>query len=85
MKRLDRAMVLAAGLGRRMRPLTERTPKPLIAVAGRTMLDRALDSLVDAGVTAAVVNVHWLAEQVGSASRHSCPAKHRDIARGSPA
>ena len=64
MKRLDRAMVLAAGLGRRMRPLTERTPKPLIAVAGRTMLDRALDSLVDAGVTAAVVNVHWLAEQV---------------------
>ena len=64
MKRLDRAMVLAAGLGRRMKPLTERTPKPLIAVAGRTMLDRALDSLVDAGVTAAVVNVHWLAEQV---------------------
>ena len=64
MKQLDRAMVLAAGLGRRMRPLTERTPKPLIAVAGRTMLDRALDSLADAGVTAAVVNVHWLAEQV---------------------
>ena len=64
MKRIDRAMVLAAGLGRRMRPLTERTPKPLIAVAGRTMLDRALDSLVDAGVTAVVVNVHWLAEQV---------------------
>ena len=64
MKQLDRAMVLAAGLGRRMRPLTGRRPKPLIAVAGRTMLDRALDSLVDAGVTAVVVNVHWLAEQV---------------------
>jgi MurNAc alpha-1-phosphate uridylyltransferase len=52
-------MVLAAGLGLRMRPLTETRPKPLIAVAGRTMLDRALDRLVEVGVTDAVVNTHY--------------------------
>ena len=58
------AMVLAAGLGLRMRPLTETTPKPLIEVAGRTMLDRALDRLVEQEVRTAVVNTHWLPEQV---------------------
>ncbi|MGE3933348.1 MAG: nucleotidyltransferase family protein [Rhodospirillaceae bacterium] len=55
-----RAMVLAAGLGLRMRPITETVPKPLVAVGGRTMLDRALDHLVRAGVGDAVVNVHYL-------------------------
>ena len=59
-----RAMVLAAGLGLRMRPLTETRPKPLIAVAGRTMLDRALDRLVDVGVTEAVVNTHYLGAMI---------------------
>ena len=62
--RPDRAMVLAAGLGLRMRPLTETTPKPLIEVAGRTMLDRALDRLAAAGVATAVVNTHWLPEKI---------------------
>ena len=57
-------LVLAAGLGLRMRPLTETTPKPLIDVAGRTLLDRALDRFEDAGVETAVVNVHYLADQV---------------------
>jgi MurNAc alpha-1-phosphate uridylyltransferase len=58
------AMVLAAGLGTRMRPLTDATPKALIPVAGRALLDRVLDKLVEAGVTRAVVNVHHFAEQV---------------------
>jgi MurNAc alpha-1-phosphate uridylyltransferase len=57
-------MVLAAGYGLRLRPITEKTPKPLVAVAGRTMLDRALDSLVASGVYSAVVNVHYLGEQI---------------------
>jgi MurNAc alpha-1-phosphate uridylyltransferase len=57
-------MVLAAGLGSRMRPITDHTPKPLIEVAGRTMLDRALDHLDQAGVQRAVVNLHHLADKV---------------------
>ncbi|MDX2028031.1 MAG: nucleotidyltransferase family protein [Alphaproteobacteria bacterium] len=58
------AMVLAAGLGTRMRPLTLQTPKPLLQVGGRTMLNHALDKLVDAGITRAVVNTFHLAEQI---------------------
>jgi N-acetyl-alpha-D-muramate 1-phosphate uridylyltransferase len=60
----DKAMVLAAGLGLRMRPLTERMPKPLVSVAGRTLLDHVLDKLGNAGVTEAIVNVHYLPDQI---------------------
>jgi len=59
-----KAMVLAAGLGLRMRPLTDRLPKPLVRVADRALLDHALDKLADADVGQAVVNVHYLPDQI---------------------
>jgi MurNAc alpha-1-phosphate uridylyltransferase len=59
-----RAMVLAAGLGVRMRPLTDTMPKPLVAVAGKPLLDHVLDRLAITGVERAVVNVHYLGEQI---------------------
>jgi N-acetyl-alpha-D-muramate 1-phosphate uridylyltransferase len=59
-----KAMVLAAGLGLRMRPLTDHMPKPLVQVAGRALLDHVLDKLGDAGVSEAVVNVHYLPDQI---------------------
>jgi len=64
------AMVLAAGLGLRMRPLTLERPKPLIKVAGRTMLDYALDRLADAGVERAVVNTHYLGHMIAEHLAH---------------
>lgn len=59
-----RAMVLAAGLGARMRPLSDRIPKPLVAVGGRALIDHVLDRLAEIAVEMAVVNVHHLADQV---------------------
>ncbi len=61
---IDRAMVLAAGLGKRMRPLTDTLPKPLVQVAGKALIDHVLDKLADAGVAQAVVNVHHRADQI---------------------
>lgn len=58
------AIVLAAGFGKRLRPITDSVPKPLVRVGGVTMLDRGLDMLSQAGVEHCVVNVHYLGEQI---------------------
>jgi MurNAc alpha-1-phosphate uridylyltransferase len=60
----ETAMVMAAGLGKRMRPLTASRPKPLIPVAGRALLDHVFDRLRAAGVKRAIVNVHYLADSL---------------------
>lgn len=60
----DVAMVMAAGLGKRMRPLTVSRPKPMVKVCGKPLLDHALDRLAAAGVERAVVNVHYLADAI---------------------
>lgn len=58
------AMVMAAGMGTRMRPLTDHRPKPLVEVGGRALIDHVLDRLVEAGMETAVVNVHHFADQM---------------------
>jgi N-acetyl-alpha-D-muramate 1-phosphate uridylyltransferase len=58
----DTAMVMAAGMGKRMRPLTAAMPKPMVRVGGKPLIDHALDRLADSGVSRAVVNVHYLAD-----------------------
>jgi MurNAc alpha-1-phosphate uridylyltransferase len=63
-------MVLAAGFGVRMRPLTDHMPKPLVRVAGQPLLDHVLDKLAGAGVSEAVVNVHYLPDQIIEHVRH---------------
>jgi len=60
------AMLLAAGLGRRMRPLTENTAKPLLTLGGKALIDHALDRLSEAGVETVVVNAFWHADQVAA-------------------
>ena len=71
----DSAMVFAAGLGTRMRPLTDTVPKPLVSVGGRTMLDHTLDRLAEAGIGRAIVNVHYLADQIEAhLEARRCPA-----------
>lgn len=59
---IETAMVMAAGLGKRMRPLTATRPKPLVEVAGKPLLDHVFDRLRSAGIKRAVVNVHYLAD-----------------------
>lgn len=63
-RKIRRAMVLAAGRGKRLRPLTETTPKPLIPVSGRALIERAVDRLAEAGVERVTVNLHHLGEQI---------------------
>ncbi len=69
-------MILAAGLGLRMRPITERTPKPLVKVDERPLIDHALDRLEEGGVTDVVVNLHYLGGQV---ERHLALRKSPNI------
>ncbi|RYY42847.1 MAG: nucleotidyltransferase family protein [Sphingomonadales bacterium] len=69
------AMVMAAGLGKRMRPLTATRPKPLVEVGGKTLLDHTFDHLQTAGVKRAVVNVHYLADQIEAHLK----ARNRDM------
>src|SRR3990170_7205705 len=73
------AMVLAAGVGERMRPLTLRLPKPLVPLAGRPLIDHVLYRLAAAGVKTAVVNVHYLPDQLEAhlASRRGRPPETR--------
>jgi len=73
---LKSAMVLAAGMGTRMRPLTDTMPKPLVKVAGRALLDHVLDRLAEAGVEHAVVNVHHFGDQIIA---HVANRKHPHI------
>jgi MurNAc alpha-1-phosphate uridylyltransferase len=61
---LETAMLMAAGLGKRMRPLTATRPKPLVRVAGQALMDHALDRIEEAGIRRTIVNVHYLADAV---------------------
>jgi N-acetyl-alpha-D-muramate 1-phosphate uridylyltransferase len=70
-------MVLAAGRGTRMQPLTDKIPKPMVAVAGKPLIDHVLDRLAQTGVERAVVNVHYLADQL---IRHLAPRTRPKVA-----
>jgi len=62
-----KAMILAAGRGERLRPLTDRLPKPLLPVAGRPLIERTIESLVAAGVCEIIINLAWLGERIEKA------------------
>ena len=64
MVRVRKAMVMAAGKGTRMRPLTDRLPKPLVPFMGKPLIDHVLDRLADAGIEETVINVHYLADML---------------------
>lgn len=64
MSKIETAFVLAAGLGTRMRPLTNNLPKPMIEVHGRSMIDRAIDKIIAVGVKRAIVNIHYLPDML---------------------
>jgi N-acetyl-alpha-D-muramate 1-phosphate uridylyltransferase len=72
----NRAIVLAAGLGTRMRPYNGQIPKPLVEIGGKSLIDYSLDRLADAGVERAVVNVHHLADAL---ERHLAPRRRPQI------
>lgn len=64
MSNITRAMIMAAGFGTRMRPLTNTIPKPLVKVQGRALIDHVMDRLVAAGVKTIVVNIHYMGDQI---------------------
>ena len=72
----NRAIVLAAGLGTRMRPYNGHIPKPLVEIGGKSLIDYSLDRLADAGVESVVVNVHHLADIL---ERHLAPRQRPHI------
>ncbi|GJE28709.1 nucleotidyltransferase family protein [Methylobacterium organophilum] len=73
---ITRAFILAAGLGKRMRPITATLPKPLVEVAGKALIDHALDRAAEGGIAEAVVNVHWLADLIeGHLARRDGPPR----------
>ncbi len=76
-----RAMVLAAGLGTRMRPFNGQIPKPLVKVGGKALIDYVLDRLAEQGVERAVVNVHHLADQIERHVAGAAAAEDRPLGR----